>query len=86
MSKKKSPPMTWEQSVRWLLDNSDERMRQLASYCFFDGTALESATRFADSEEWIAVRGLLPTPPARRWTLEPGVEYRPLRWRVTAGP
>ncbi len=72
MSKKKSPPMTWEQSVRWLLDNSDERMRQLASHCFFDGTALESATRFADSEEWIAVRGLLPKPPGKALDLGAG--------------
>lgn len=72
MKKKKSPPMTWEQAVRWLLEHPDERMRWLANACFFDGTALEGATRFADSEEWAAVRDLLPSPPGKALDLGAG--------------
>jgi SAM-dependent methyltransferase len=49
---------TWEQAVASLL-KSQEGIA-LARDCYFDGTALEAGQRYWASEEWQAVRRLLP--------------------------
>src|ERR1700730_6096763 len=50
--------LTWEQAVATLL--VDPRQASLARDCYFDGTALEAGQRYWASEEWQAVRRLLP--------------------------
>jgi SAM-dependent methyltransferase len=49
---------TWEQAVASLLNDRDGMA--LARDCYFDGTALEAGQRYWASEEWQAVRRLLP--------------------------
>jgi SAM-dependent methyltransferase len=49
---------TWEQAVASLL--KDREGTALARDCYFDGTALEAGQRYWASEEWRAVRRLLP--------------------------
>jgi|SRR5437660_1393368 len=50
---------TWEQAVRWLREQPSQRDLVLAAY--FDDPLLDAATRYWRSEEWQAVRSLLPT-------------------------
>jgi len=64
--------MTWEEAVRWLITHPDKDKRELAHACYFDQSALEAATRFADSPEWQGVRTLLPSPPGRALDLGAG--------------
>ncbi|MGO9039151.1 MAG: class I SAM-dependent methyltransferase [Steroidobacteraceae bacterium] len=49
---------SWEQAVATLL--ADPQQRPLARDCYFDGTAVEAGARYWASEEWRAVRSLLP--------------------------
>jgi 2-polyprenyl-3-methyl-5-hydroxy-6-metoxy-1,4-benzoquinol methylase len=49
---------TWEQAVRWLREQPDQQ--ELVQACYYDDPLLDAAKRFSESEEWQAVRGLLP--------------------------
>lgn len=49
---------TWESAVRWLRDQPAQRELVLAAY--YDDPLIDAATRYWRSEEWQAVRGLLP--------------------------
>ncbi len=72
MAEAAKPEMTWEGAVQWLVGHADPAQRALARACYFDGTALDAATRFADSPEWDGVRALLPAPPGRALDLGAG--------------
>lgn len=50
---------TWEQAVKWLRDQPDQRDLVLAAY--YDDPLLAAAERYHRSEEWAAIRALLPT-------------------------
>ena len=49
---------TWEAAVRWLRDQADQEA--LVRACYYDDPLLAAAQRFADSDEWHALRTLLP--------------------------
>lgn len=49
--------LTWEEAVQWLRNQPDQTF--LAQACYYDDPLLETAKRFANSEEWQAVRLLL---------------------------
>lgn len=49
--------LTWEQAVEWLLASPNGR--ELAYYCYYDGTPEDAAKRFVQSEEWSEVLSLL---------------------------
>ena len=51
-------PRTWEEAVAALLE--DREGSALAHECYFDGTAWEAGKRYWASDEWRAVRPLLP--------------------------
>ncbi len=65
-------PLSWEQAVRWLITHPEASKRELARDCYFDGTAVEAAKRFAASLEWEAVRRILPSPPGKALDLGAG--------------
>jgi SAM-dependent methyltransferase len=50
--------LTWEQAVTSLREQPDQAA--LVRACYYDDPLLEAATRFADSQEWLAVKALLP--------------------------
>lgn len=50
---------SWEQAVRWLRDQPNQRELVLAAY--YDDPLLAAAERYHCSEEWTAIRSLLPT-------------------------
>lgn len=50
--------LTWEQAVQWLRNQPDQG--DLVRTCYFDDPLLEAAARFEASEEWQAVRELIP--------------------------
>src|SRR5450432_1549401 len=54
------PPrgLSWEQAVAWLLDQPGHRA--MAHECYFDGSPTEAGARYWSSEEWHAIRALLP--------------------------
>lgn len=54
----RAPNISWEQAVSALL--ADPQQRTLARDCYFDGTAAEAGARYWASDEWRAVRSLLP--------------------------
>ena len=49
---------TWEEAVRWLTAQPDQQALVRASY--YDDPLTDAAARYWQSEEWAAVRGLLP--------------------------
>lgn len=51
---------TWEQAVRWLREQPDQQ--ELVQACYYDDPLLGAAKRFSASEEWKAVKSLLPRP------------------------
>lgn len=53
-----APVQSWEQAVRTVRD--DPGNNALARDCYFDGSAAEAAQRYWSSEEWQAVRLMLP--------------------------
>jgi len=53
-------PMTWEQAVQWLRKQSDQK--ELVRACYYDDPLLEAAKRYSESEEWQAIKLLLPKP------------------------
>lgn len=72
MAKQKKFKMSWEEAVSWLINHPEISMRDLARACYFDGTPLDAAARFADSLEWIASRDLLLSPPGKALDLGAG--------------
>lgn len=54
---------TWEQAVRWLREQPDRQ--DLVRAAYYDDPLLDAAVRYWKSEEWHAVRALLPSVPAR---------------------
>lgn len=50
---------TWEEAVRWLIEQPDQQALVRASY--YDDPLPATAARYWQSEEWAAVRRLLPT-------------------------
>ncbi len=55
-----SAQMTWEEAVRWLLDQPDRR--ELIEACYFDSPVAAAAARFHASSEWRETRAILPAP------------------------
>ena len=49
---------TWEQAVDWLRSQPDKR--ELVRAAYYDDPLTDAATRYWQSEEWLAVRHLLP--------------------------
>jgi len=54
---------TWEEAVNWLIAQPDQQA--LVRACYYDRPVLNAAERFFGSEEWLAIRSLLPTPSGR---------------------
>lgn len=52
---------TWEQAVSWLLSQPEHS--ELCRACYYDRPALGAAQRFWASEEWRALRAVMPSPP-----------------------
>lgn len=50
--------MTWEQTVEMLRE--DSKNKELIYLCYLDEPLIDAAKRFADSDEWNAVRKYLP--------------------------
>jgi SAM-dependent methyltransferase len=78
---------TWEDAVRWLREQPDQQA--LVRDCYFDDPLLGAAERYWRSEEWQAVRELLPPPGGAALDLGAGngiASYALARdgWRVTA--
>lgn len=53
--------LSWEEAVTWLKQQPDQA--ELVRACFYDDPLIRAAERYAMSEEWLAVRALLPHPP-----------------------
>ena len=49
---------SWEDAVAWLITQPDQQ--ELVRACYFDRPALSAAQRYSQSDEWFAVRELLP--------------------------
>jgi SAM-dependent methyltransferase len=78
---------TWEDAVRWLREQPDQQA--LVRDCYFDDPLLGAAERYWRSEEWQAVRELLPPPGGAALDLGAGngiASYALARdgWQVTA--
>jgi SAM-dependent methyltransferase len=78
---------TWEQAVRWLLAQPDQR--QLVLDCFYDLPRAAAAARYAQSAEWRAALALLPDRPGEALEIGAGhgiasVALAQAGWRVTA--
>ena len=87
MNRHRSEKLSWEEAVQWLRRQPDQAA--LIRACYYDDPLLDAAKRFADSEEWAAVRALLPS--VRGAVLDLGAgrgigSYALARdgWRVTA--
>ncbi len=52
---------SWEEAVNWLIVQPDQQ--ELVKACYYDRPARLSAERYWKSEEWKAIRQLLPDPP-----------------------
>ena len=50
--------ITWEEAVLWL--RAQPEQQELVRACYYDDPLLEAAVRFEASEEWQAVRKILP--------------------------
>jgi len=53
--------MTWEEAVVWLRSQPDKQ--ELTKDCYYDDPLISAARRFAESDEWQAVRQWLPPQP-----------------------
>lgn len=62
--------ITWEEAVLWL--RSQPEQRELVRACYYDDPLLEAAKRFEASEEWQAVREILPRGTGRALDLGAG--------------
>ena len=81
------PEASWETAVIWLRQQADQQ--EFVRACYFDDPLVEAARRFADSDEWTALRKLLPSIPAAALDLGAGrgiSSYAMARdgWDVTA--
>lgn len=54
----KDSQLSWEQSVTWLKEQPDQA--ELVRNCFFDDPLILAAERYEASEEWVAIKALLP--------------------------
>src|SRR5690242_3469561 len=54
--------LSWEAAVRWLREQPDQH--ELVRACYYDDPLLAAAQRFADGEEWAALRALIPSGPS----------------------
>lgn len=61
---------SWEQAVAWLRQQPDQRALVEAAY--YDDPLLVAAVRYHASDEWSAIRTLLPTPDQRALDLGAG--------------
>src|SRR5208282_1658778 len=78
---------TWEEAVRWLLAQPEQR--QLVLDCFYDLPRTAAAARYARSAEWRAVLALLPSRTGNALEIGAGhgiasVALAQEGWRVTA--
>ena len=78
---------TWEEAVRWLLAQPDQR--DLVEACYYDQPLAAAAERYRTGAEWAEVRGYLPAPAGRALDLGAGngiASYALARdgWHVTA--
>jgi len=78
---------SWEEAVRWLIEQSDQQ--QLVRDCYYDPPLVNAAARYHASEEWQAIRELLPADAGRALDLGAGhgiTSYALARdgWRVDA--
>lgn len=51
-------PLTWEETAQWLRRQHDQA--EVVRACYLDDPLIEAARRFAESQEWNAVRRFLP--------------------------
>lgn len=58
MSTTSSNFKSWEHAVQWLREQPDQR--DLVRAAYYDDPLIDAATRYWQSEEWRAVRGVLP--------------------------
>lgn len=61
---------TWEEAVQWLREQPDQH--ELVRACYYDDPLPLAARRFAESEEWRAVREVLPAGRGRALDLGAG--------------
>lgn len=54
---------TWEQAVQWLREQPEQQ--ELVRAAYYDDPLLEAADRYWRSEEWLAIRPMLPSAPGR---------------------
>lgn len=62
--------LTWEEAVRWLVAQPDKQ--DLVRDCYFDAAPEVAAKRYFQSAEWQAIRGFLPSFPAKALDLGAG--------------
>jgi SAM-dependent methyltransferase len=53
--------LSWEEAVAWLVAQPDKQ--ELVRDCYFDSLPEAAAERYSQSEEWQAIRALLPSVP-----------------------
>lgn len=78
---------SWEDAVRWLMRQPDKQ--QLVRECYYDVPRELAAKRYRESEEWQAIRKLLPRPPGRALDVGAGHGMTTMAlahdgWQVTA--
>ena len=62
--------VSWEEAVAWLVAQPDKQ--ELVRDCYFDSTPESAAARYSRSDEWNAIRALLPVIPGRALDLGAG--------------
>jgi SAM-dependent methyltransferase len=55
--------LSWEEAVAWLVAQPDKQ--ELVRDCYFDSSPETAAERYSQSDEWKAIRALLPSGPGR---------------------
>jgi SAM-dependent methyltransferase len=55
--------LSWEEAVAWLVAQPDKQ--ELVRDCYFDSSPEAAAERYSKSDEWKAIRALLPSGPGR---------------------
>ena len=55
--------LSWEEAVSWLVGQPDKQ--ELVRDCYFDSSPEAAAERYSQSDEWKAIRVLLPSAPSR---------------------
>jgi SAM-dependent methyltransferase len=55
--------VSWEEAVAWLVAQPDKQ--ELVRDCYFDSSPEAAAERYSQSDEWKAIRALLPSLPGR---------------------